>query len=53
MLLKFSGIDIEVTGLIGVYTNSGTYKWHDGVKDVPNKKSRVQNRGFSVLITVY
>lgn len=32
-----SGIDIEVTGLIGIYSNSGIYKWHDGVTDVPTK----------------
>ena len=32
-----SGIDIEVTSLIGVYTNSGMHKWYDGVTDVPTK----------------
>ncbi|BFH14276.1 NUDIX hydrolase [Paenibacillus melissococcoides] len=32
-----SGIDVEVSRLIGVYSNTGTYKWHDGVTDVPTK----------------
>jgi 8-oxo-dGTP pyrophosphatase MutT (NUDIX family) len=32
-----SGIDTVVTHLIGVYSNTGTYKWHDGVTDVPTK----------------
>ena len=32
-----SGIDVEVTQLIGVYSNTGVYKWHDGVTDVPTK----------------
>ena len=32
-----SGIDIEVSHLIGVYTNSAIYKWYDGVTDVPTK----------------
>lgn len=31
------GIDVEVSCLIGVYSNTGTYKWHDGVTDVPAK----------------
>ncbi|MNI75631.1 pyrimidine (deoxy)nucleoside triphosphate pyrophosphohydrolase [compost metagenome] len=32
-----SGIDTEVSHLIGVYSNTATYKWHDGVTDVPTK----------------
>ncbi|MFS0614318.1 NUDIX hydrolase [Lederbergia ruris] len=32
-----SGIDITVSYLIGVYSNTGTYKWYDGVTDVPTK----------------
>jgi 8-oxo-dGTP diphosphatase len=32
-----SGIDISVTSLIGVYSNTGTHKWYDGVTDVPTK----------------
>lgn len=32
-----SGIDIEVTNMIGVFSNTGTYKWYDGVTDVPTK----------------
>jgi 8-oxo-dGTP pyrophosphatase MutT (NUDIX family) len=32
-----SGIEMEVSHLIGVYSNTGMYKWHDGVTDVPTK----------------
>ncbi len=32
-----SGIDTEVSHLIGVYSNTGMYKWHDGITDVPTK----------------
>lgn len=32
-----SGIDIVVVNLIGIYSNTGTYKWHDGKTDVPTK----------------
>lgn len=32
-----SGIDVTVSHLIGVYSNTGTYKWHDGISDVPTK----------------
>jgi ADP-ribose pyrophosphatase YjhB (NUDIX family) len=32
-----SGIDIVVSQLIGVYSNTAIYKWHDGVTDVPTK----------------
>jgi 8-oxo-dGTP diphosphatase len=32
-----SGIDITVTNLIGVYSNTGIHKWYDGVTDVPTK----------------
>ncbi|MCM3783432.1 NUDIX hydrolase [Neobacillus mesonae] len=32
-----SGIDAEVSHLIGVYSNTGVYKWHDGITDVPTK----------------
>lgn len=32
-----SGIDIEVGRLLGVCSNTSTYKWYDGVTDVPTK----------------
>ncbi|WP_062104337.1 NUDIX hydrolase [Bacillus niameyensis] len=32
-----SGIDVAVTQLIGVFSNTGTHKWYDGVTDVPTK----------------
>lgn len=32
-----SGIDIIVSHLIGVYSNIGTYKWFDGVTNIPTK----------------
>lgn len=32
-----SGIDCLVSHLIGAYSNTCTYKWHDGVTDVPTK----------------
>jgi len=32
-----SGIDTVVTQMIGVYSNTSTYKWHDGITDVPTK----------------
>lgn len=32
-----SGIDAVPVQLIGVYSNTCTYKWHDGVIDVPTK----------------
>ena len=32
-----SGIDVAVLHLVGVYSNSGMYKWHDGKTDVPTK----------------
>lgn len=32
-----SGIDIVVVNLIGIYSNTGMYKWHDGKTDVPTK----------------
>jgi 8-oxo-dGTP diphosphatase len=32
-----SGIDISVSSLIGVYSNTGVHKWYDGVTDVPTK----------------
>ncbi|AZN40961.1 NUDIX hydrolase [Paenibacillus albus] len=32
-----SGIDVIVLSLIGVYSNTSMYKWHDGVTDVPTK----------------
>ncbi|WP_424769420.1 NUDIX hydrolase [Paenibacillus sp. sgz302251] len=32
-----SGIVVIVSNLIGVYSNTGIYKWHDGVTDVPTK----------------
>ncbi|WP_440895611.1 NUDIX hydrolase [Amphibacillus sp. Q70] len=32
-----SGIDIQISNLIGVYSNTGIHKWYDGVTDVPTK----------------
>lgn len=32
-----SGIDTAVLSLIGIYSNTGTYTWHDGVTEVPTK----------------
>lgn len=32
-----SGIIAEVSHMIGVYSNTGIYKWHDGITDVPTK----------------
>ncbi|KAA1184120.1 NUDIX hydrolase [Paenibacillus sp. B2(2019)] len=32
-----SGIDVTVSQLIGVYSNTGIHKWYDGVTDVPTK----------------
>ncbi|GEN46143.1 NUDIX hydrolase [Alkalibacillus haloalkaliphilus] len=32
-----SGIDVVVSHLVGVYSNTGIHKWHDGVTDVPTK----------------
>ncbi|KRE24890.1 NUDIX hydrolase [Paenibacillus sp. Soil522] len=32
-----SGIDVVVSYLIGVYSNTGIHKWHDGVTDIPTK----------------
>lgn len=32
-----SGIDVEVIQVIGVYSNTATYKFYDGVTDVPTK----------------
>lgn len=32
-----SGIDATVSHLIGVFSNTGTHKWYDGVTDVPTK----------------
>ncbi|MDQ1912632.1 NUDIX hydrolase [Paenibacillus sp. GD4] len=32
-----SGIDVMVSHLFGVFSNTGTHKWHDGVTDVPTK----------------
>ena len=32
-----SGIDIEVGPLVGVYSNTGSYIWHDGKTFVPTK----------------
>ncbi|MEK4627765.1 MAG: NUDIX hydrolase [Carnobacterium inhibens] len=32
-----SGIDIHISNLIGVYSNTGIHKWHDSVTDVPTK----------------
>jgi 8-oxo-dGTP diphosphatase len=32
-----SGIDIMVNYLIGIYSNTGIFKWYDGVTDVPTQ----------------
>jgi 8-oxo-dGTP diphosphatase len=32
-----SGIDVVVSHLIGIYSNTGIHKWYDGVTDVPTK----------------
>lgn len=32
-----SGIDVAVSCLIGVYSNTAIHKWHDGVTDIPTK----------------
>ncbi|MFD0716072.1 NUDIX hydrolase [Paenibacillus sp. GCM10027626] len=32
-----SGIDTTVSYLIGVYSNTGKFKWYDGVTDVPTQ----------------
>ena len=32
-----SGIDVTVSHLSGVYSNTAQYKWHDGVTNVPTK----------------
>jgi 8-oxo-dGTP diphosphatase len=32
-----SGINVEVSYLVGVYSNTGTFKWYDGVTDVPTQ----------------
>lgn len=32
-----SGINVKVSYLVGVYSNTGTFKWHDGVTDVPTQ----------------
>ncbi|MGN7383049.1 NUDIX hydrolase [Paenibacillus sp. SAFN-117] len=32
-----SGIDAIVSYLIGVYSNTGTFKWYDGVTEVPTQ----------------
>jgi len=32
-----SGIEVEVSHVIGIYSNTGIHKWYDGVTDVPTK----------------
>lgn len=32
-----SGIDAVPVQLVGIYSNTSAYKWHDGVTDVPTK----------------
>ena len=32
-----SGIDVVVTHMVGVYSNTCTYKWRDGKTDIPTK----------------
>jgi 8-oxo-dGTP pyrophosphatase MutT (NUDIX family) len=32
-----SGIDAAVSHLVGIFSNTGMYKWHDGVTEVPTK----------------
>lgn len=36
-VMEESGIDIEVGQLVGIYSNTSSYKWHDGITDVPTK----------------
>jgi 8-oxo-dGTP pyrophosphatase MutT (NUDIX family) len=32
-----SGIDVRVSNLLGVFSNTGIHKWYDGITDVPTK----------------
>lgn len=32
-----SGIEVKVSHLIGIYSNTGIHKWYDGITDVPTK----------------
>ncbi|MBS4203634.1 NUDIX hydrolase [Lederbergia citrea] len=32
-----SGIDTKVSYLVGIYSNTGIFKWYDGVTDVPTQ----------------
>lgn len=36
-IVEESGIEVEVLELIGVYSNVGVNKWHDGITDIPTK----------------
>ncbi|TCZ80197.1 NUDIX hydrolase [Paenibacillus albiflavus] len=36
-ILEESGIDTTVSHMIGVYSNTSSYKWFDGITDVPTK----------------
>jgi 8-oxo-dGTP pyrophosphatase MutT (NUDIX family) len=36
-VLEESGIAAEARHLVGVYSNTSSYKWRDGVTDVPSK----------------
>ena len=32
-----SGIDVTVSNIVGAYSNTAQYKWHDGITDIPTK----------------
>ncbi len=36
-VLEESGIEITVSHLIGIYSNTGTYLWHDETTEIPTK----------------
>jgi len=36
-ILEESGIETSVSHMIGVYSNTSSYKWFDGITDVPTK----------------
>ncbi len=36
-ILEESGIEVTVSHLIGIYSNTGTYIWHDGITEIPTK----------------
>ena len=36
-ILEESGIEVTISHLIGIYSNTGSYIWHDGVTTIPTK----------------